>query len=315
MIAPDRTFNCYYSTYGVDGPAEEGLVAFGNISKNEPVRFILRNGTSKEVVIDTGYIGNLKYNYLGTNREEFKSSLTGKKDPYINSNYPISYNANDPKHKKIAPDGYPIVYAENNFEEYFYKNDKNTKIAYVDVFDPMCTYNWFFIVSCPCLIDCFEPDAPPPPSPPSGSVPGQSKTPTPTKTPPPTRTPTNTTGLTPTPTRSKNDCFDCGPQLYAGTQIYPQRFCFNIGDSVNTNVVLNIDTVRYPDRYIVTFDGSVRVDTGYIGLDSYGYVGDLRNEFNKSLIGRKDPYSDNLYPNNNIYEDTTLPNVYITLKK
>ena len=323
-VYPNNELNCYYSTYSISGATNIGLVNFNAVSPEEPTRFYVRNNL-KQLVIDTGYIGNLKYNYLGASRSLFISSLNGLEDPFIKEDYPITFNSNNPKHKKIAPDGYPFVYSKNQFEEYFYSNNTdvvNSIVAYVDVFNPMCrsdkNFNWNFIVGCPCLIDCFEPDNPQPslPPPPSGSVPGQSKTPTPTKTPSPTRTPTNTIGLSPTPTRTvipPNDCLKCGTELYVGTQKYPEIVCFNIGTSIGTTFALDIDTVRYPDRYIVVFDDQIVIDTGYVGLGDYGIGGNLRTEFNKSLITRIDPITGTLiYPNSSIYDvdSDSFPVVY-----
>jgi hypothetical protein len=302
FVYPNKDFNCYYSTYTISGDTIPGLVRFDSNSKNTPVRFILR-GNDKSLVIDTGYIGDLKYNIGGSERNIFNTSLVGKLDPYLNQNYPIAYDAQNPRHIKIASDGYPIVYATNEFEEYFYKKDNQPITAYVDIFDPLCQYDWEFIVLCPCELDCF--DEPTPPDPSISVTPLNSITPTPTITKSITSTPsvTPTVGLSPTPTRTQTqqlDCFECSTVQYAGGQAYPASYCFNIGTNINQVVPLTFNTINYPDRYIVKFDNNFVIDTGYVGATGYGYGEPLRGDFIVTLLGKIDPITGLDYPDINI---------------
>ena len=302
VVYPDNRRNCYYSTYSISGDTNPGLVRFNSTSKNTPVRFILRD-VNKQLVIDTGYIGDLKYNIGGSNRTDFINSLTTKKDPYLNQTYPITYDPQNPRHIKIASDGYPIVYATNQFEEYFYKKDSGEITAYVDVFDPLCQHDWDFIVLCPCELDCF--DDPTPPEPSASSTPLNSVTPTPTITKTITSTPTitPTPGLSPTPSRTQptqNDCDVCSDTKYGGGQAYPKSFCFDIGTDTNKVVPLNFNAINYPDRDIVRFDNNFVIDTGYVGATEYGYGESLRGDFISTLLGKIDPISGLIYPNVNI---------------
>jgi thioredoxin-related protein len=303
VVYPDTTFNCYYSTYTISGDTIPGLVRFESISKNTPVRFILRD-IDKTLFIDTGYIGDLKYNIGGSERNIFNASLAGKLDPYLNQTYPITYDSQNPRHIKIATDGYPIVYVTNEFEKYFYKKDNQPITAYVDVFDPLCQYDWEFIVLCPCELDCF--DDPTPPDPSVTPTPLSSITPTPTITKTITNTPsvTPTVGLSPTPTRTPPpniECFDCNLDVqYAGGQAYPAISCFKIGTNINQVVPFRFNAINYPDRYIVKFDNNFVIDTGYVGATEYGYGESLRGNFIVALLNKIEPITGLLYPDINI---------------
>jgi len=56
------------------------------------------------------------------------------------------------------------------------------------------------------------------------------------------------------------------------------------------------DAKSFPDRYIVEWNGSVVIDTGYRGSSTWDFGGPNRTTFNNSLEGKLDPITGNTYP-------------------
>jgi hypothetical protein len=105
-----------------------------------PDRFIVEwNGN---VVIDSGYRGDAKYNIGGTDRTLFNNSLTGKIDPITLNTYPdfVTYPS----------DGYPpLVGIGGTGAGAFNKNLANSTVATVKVYAPMDDTIWTFRLNCP----------------------------------------------------------------------------------------------------------------------------------------------------------------------
>ena len=57
-------------------------------------------------------------------------------------------------------------------------------------------------------------------------------------------------------------------QAFSGGPSYPASFDITLGSSFGV-VHLVFDAFNIPDRFVVSFDGSVVVDTGYHGLSVY----------------------------------------------
>lgn len=109
----------------------------------------------------------------------------------------------------------------------------------------------------------------------------------------------------------------CGtPQNFPGGQSYPSNINISLGEDTGT-VGCFLDPITVPDRFIVTWDGSVVVDTGYISSNpsSYNFGSSGRNSFNSSLTGRIAPEG-GTYPlppggsGNNIISSDGYPQVF-----
>ena len=104
-----------------------------------PDRFIVR--FNDVIVSDTGYVGSLDFDFGGSNRSSFTSSLTGRIDPVTGTVYPDNVNFPD--------DGYPRVTFPGNGTTTFNKQEASPASAFVDVYGPMQDTAWNVILSCP----------------------------------------------------------------------------------------------------------------------------------------------------------------------
>jgi hypothetical protein len=64
-----------------------------------------------------------------------------------------------------------------------------------------------------------------------------------------------------------------------------------------------------PDRFIVIWNGSVVIDTGYRGGSFYDFGQSGRNSFNASLLGKVDPVLGTTYPDTTNYPDDGYPRI------
>jgi hypothetical protein len=101
----------------------------------------------------------------------------------------------------------------------------------------------------------------------------------------------------------------CGAaSSYSGGQNYPSSEVINLGADTGP-VPLQFNAVSVPDRFIVTWDGGVVIDTGYRGSAIYDFGGTSRGSFNASLTGLTDPITSNVYPDFGTYSDDGYPRV------
>lgn len=101
----------------------------------------------------------------------------------------------------------------------------------------------------------------------------------------------------------------CGSSSsYSGGQNYPSSEIINLGNDTGP-VPLQFGALSVPDRFIVTWDGSVVIDTGYRGSNIYDFGGTSRSSFNASLLGLVDPITSNTYPDFGTYSDDGYPRV------
>lgn len=95
---------------------------------------------------------------------------------------------------------------------------------------------------------------------------------------------------------------------YSGGQNYPSFETINLGNDIGP-VPLQFNALSVPDRYIVTWDGSVVIDTGYRGSNVYDFGGVNRSIFNTSLTGLIDPITSNAYPDFTTYPEDGYPRI------
>jgi len=106
----------------------------------------------------------------------------------------------------------------------------------------------------------------------------------------------------------------CGtPVPYPGGQSYPTEVEVTLGSGTG---IVTLTPVPYdrPDRFIVHFNVSAVIDTGYISTgfsNSYDYGGSNRGAFKNSLQGKIIPLvAGNLtYPNSTLYPEDGYPRV------
>ena len=110
----------------------------------------------------------------------------------------------------------------------------------------------------------------------------------------------------------------CGvPTPFPGGQSYPSNINISLGGDTGT-VGCVLDPIGIPDRFIVTWDGSVVIDTGYISSNpsAYSLGGGARNSFINSLTGKTAPEGGGTYPlppggsGNNIIQADGYPQVF-----
>lgn len=89
----------------------------------------------------------------------------------------------------------------------------------------------------------------------------------------------------------------CGTaSSYSGGVSYPTSNTITLGSGTGT-VSLQFQAFDAPDRFIVQWNGSYVIDTGYRGDRSYNIGGVSRGSFNSSLTGKVDPVTGLTYPN------------------
>lgn len=104
-----------------------------------PDRFIVRwNGG---IVIDTGYTGLLDFDFGGSLRSTFTTTLTGRIDPITLNTYPDFTTYPD--------DGYPRVLSYGPNITSFNKTLATPITATVEVYAPMFQTSWNFTLGCP----------------------------------------------------------------------------------------------------------------------------------------------------------------------
>jgi hypothetical protein len=126
----------------------------------------------------------------------------------------------------------------------------------------------------------------------------------------PTTTTTSTTTSPPTTTTTTTIAvISCGAgSVFTGGLSYPTQQSVVLGSDTGT-VVLNYNAAGVPDRFIVEWNSSVVIDTGYRGGEVYDFGGLGRSEFNNSLTGRIDPITLTTYPDLAIYPDDGYPRI------
>lgn len=121
-------------------------------------------------------------------------------------------------------------------------------------------------------------------------------------------TTTSTTSTTITTTTIMPDV-NCGDEVfYDNDGVYEHVYLVDLGtDTGTTFLYFEADVI--PDRYIVEWNGSQVIDTGYHGLPIYDFGGLNRGIFNLGLIGKNDPVTGNPYPDMGTYPDDGYPRV------
>lgn len=122
-------------------------------------------------------------------------------------------------------------------------------------------------------------------------TPSMTLTPTPTIT--QSITPTPTPSITPTPGTICNTTID-----YNGPEIYPYNLRVNLGTSTGL-VTFNYSAYTIADRFILYYDNTIKLDTGYVGSFVYNYNEMYRENFTEHLMGKIDPITGIVYPNVN----------------
>lgn len=89
----------------------------------------------------------------------------------------------------------------------------------------------------------------------------------------------------------------CGEQgnFQSGRVGYPIIQPLNLGTSTG-EVLVEVDAVSVPDRFILYREGVHVLDSGYRGRSTYGIGGTARATFINSLNGKVDPITGNTYP-------------------
>ena len=123
-------------------------------------------------------------------------------------------------------------------------------------------------------------------------TPSMTLTPTPSIT--PTQTITPTPSITPTPGTICNTTID-----YNGPEIYPYNLRVNLGSSTGS-VTFYYSAYTIVDRFILYYDNTIKLDTGYVGSFVYNYNEMYRENFTEHLMGKIDPITGIVYPNINI---------------
>jgi len=101
----------------------------------------------------------------------------------------------------------------------------------------------------------------------------------------------------------------CGtPFTYGGNQAYPISQTIELGTDTGL-VVYNFDAYQVPDRFIVRWNNSVVIDSGYVGISRFDLGGDLRSRFINSLIGKTDPITNTVYPDFTNFPDDGYPRI------
>jgi hypothetical protein len=131
----------------------------------------------------------------------------------------------------------------------------------------------------------------------------------------PTTTSTTTTSTTTAPPSSTTTTtttiatISCGTSsTFSGGESYPTQQFITLGSDTGT-VVLNYNAQSVPDRFIVEWNGSVVIDTGYAGSSLYDFGGSIRDTFKLYLSDKLDPITGNSYPDFTTYPDDGYPRV------
>lgn len=96
---------------------------------------------------------------------------------------------------------------------------------------------------------------------------------------------------------------------FTGGSSYPFSQSVVLGSLVGTSSLV-YDAYSIPDRFIVDWDSTIRIDTGYRGATIYDFGGSYREAFTSSLVGLVDPITFNTYPDLTTYPDDGYPRIY-----
>ena len=122
-------------------------------------------------------------------------------------------------------------------------------------------------------------------------------------------TTTTTTSSTTTTTTTTEAPIPCGvSSSYSGGEAYPTTNIVSLGSDTG-NVDINYNAITVPDRFIVRWNGSIVIDSGYRGGSAYDIGGGSRSTFTNSLTGRIDPVTGNTYPDFATYNDDGYPRI------
>ena len=103
-----------------------------------PTRFVYEY--ENNTVYDTGYVGNSIYNYEGSARSTFITSLLSSYSHGSDKELPLS---------AIAADGYPVVASSKAAgSSYFYKDTDSSRIT-LNVYSPLSSTDWVAFIGCP----------------------------------------------------------------------------------------------------------------------------------------------------------------------
>ena len=134
--------------------------------------------------------------------------------------------------------------------------------------------------------------------------------PTTTTTSSSTSTTTSTTTVIPTTTTTTTMAvINCGSSSsFSGGISYPTTQSVILGTTTG-NTSLLYDAQSVPDRFIVEWNSSVVIDTGYRGGASYDFGGGSRLSFTNSLNGQFDPITLTSYPDLTNFPDDGYPRI------
>lgn len=115
-----------------------------------------------------------------------------------------------------------------------------------------------------------------------------------------TSTTTTTTTAIPVPCQSKISYLDSAK--------YETTYLISLGSATGTTL-FDFNTGAFLNRFIVEWNGSVVIDTGFYGPDGFDFGETNRSAFNYNLLGEIDPISGNAYPDLVTYPDDGYPRV------
>lgn len=118
-----------------------------------------------------------------------------------------------------------------------------------------------------------------------------------------TTTTSTTTTTTTVPTIACN-----GAASYTGGANYPTTAVINLGSTTGT-VSLSFDASSIPDLFLLQWNSTNVINTGYRGASYFDFGGSRRSEFNASLLGKTDPIYSTTYPDTTNYPNDGYPRV------
>lgn len=98
------------------------------------------------------------------------------------------------------------------------------------------------------------------------------------------------------------------PTAFSGGQSYPSSQSVQLGSGTG-EVILDFEAFGVPDRFIMHYDDTVVIDTGYRGTSNYDFGGADRSSFNASLSGKVDPILETTYPDISNFPDDGYPRI------
>jgi hypothetical protein len=276
-VSPGGNFACINI-----GPSINQVIDVNTIVNKVAIFSFFYNGVER---VNTGFIGDLSYNYGGANRFAFVKAIDVLLvDPFSTSTI-FGYRYPNYDLPNIAPDGYPYV-TTNRLKYSFLKNAARDVMT-VTVINLLGG-------EVAALVNC-----------PAGFTPQPSRTPSVSITP--------TITISKSPSNNADRPIQCGVVYVAGTS---STFTYDVTapttDNYDPNAVefrLEFEPYISPDRIVIfgtsTKFGNVNefviLDTGFVGdSDLYGFGKPRRNQFNNSLVGQLDPITLNSYPNTQI---------------